>query len=109
MIAAVLHGEKAARALGRGIARGSAGCSAMHARHAVHGGETLRIDARRAARDDDLRLGPFAMQAADRLARLPRRLAGDGAGVDDDVSSAAPPCLARQLLRIRPCSAGSRR
>ena len=42
------------------------------------------IDLRGAAGDDDARLGTFAGDAADRLARLALGLGGDGAGVDDD-------------------------
>ena len=46
-----------------------------------HRGELLRIDLRGAAGDDDARLRPLALDAADRLARLPHRFRGHRAGV----------------------------
>ena len=55
------------------------------AEHAVdlgHGGESLRLDLRRAAGDDDARAGPLAADAADRLARLAHGLRRHRAGVD---------------------------
>src|SRR6478735_2956856 len=39
---------------------------------------------RRAAGDDNARIGPLALQPPDRLPRLRHRLVGDGAAVDDD-------------------------
>ena len=82
MIAAVLHGKQSARALNarkRAIWR----MFGENPRHPFNLGEAWRIEPRRAAGDDDLGLGPLAMQAADRLTRLSRGLARDGAGVDD--------------------------
>ncbi len=56
---------------------------------------------RRAAGDDDARVGAFAMQAADGLARLARRLRRDGAGVDDDeIFFPGAARLARERLRF---------
>ena len=49
-----------------------------------HVGKHFRLRLRRAAGDDDARLGPLALEAADRLPRLRHRLVGDGAAVDDD-------------------------
>jgi hypothetical protein len=49
-----------------------------------HGGEDLRLGLCGAAGDDDAGVRVLALHAADRLARLARRLGGDRAGVDDD-------------------------
>ena len=46
--------------------------------------EGLRLGLRRAAGDDDLRVRALALEAADRLARLPHGLGGHRAGVDHD-------------------------
>src|SRR5690606_36707625 len=46
--------------------------------------EQRRLRLRGAAGDDDARRRPFALEPADRLARLRHPLAGDGAGVDND-------------------------
>ncbi len=50
----------------------------------VHFRESLGLDLRGAAGDDDLRLRTLAPHLANGLARLPHCLAGHGAGVDDD-------------------------
>src|SRR5215813_132982 len=47
-------------------------------------GVALRRERRGAAGDDDARIRMLAAGAADRLARLPLRLRGYGAGVDHD-------------------------
>ena len=49
-----------------------------------HIGEHRGLGLRRAAGDDDARLGPFALQPPDRLPRLRDGLVGDRAAVDDD-------------------------
>ncbi len=91
MVAAVLHGEKGARLpLGGALGARLAGLD-EHAGDAVHDGKALGLDARRAAGDDDLRRGPLAVEAPDRLPRLARRLGGDGASVDDDALAASIP------------------
>ncbi len=83
------------------------------AEHAVdlgHAGEAGRLGLRGAAGDDDAALRVLALQPADRLARLLHRLAGDGAGVDDDGALQARrrrPSPWRWRNRAR--SAGSRR
>ena len=48
-----------------------------------HGGEMSRLGLRRAAGDDDARVRPLALDAADGLARLPHRFRGHRAGIDD--------------------------
>ena len=82
------------------------------ARHAFHGGKFRRRDGRGAAGDDDARVGAFAMQAADGLARLARRLRRDGAGVDDDkIFFPGAARLARERLRfddVEPAAEGDR-
>ena len=47
---------------------------AEHQRHFGHGGEGRRLALRGAAGDGDARIGPLALQPADRLARLTHRL-----------------------------------
>ena len=64
---------------------------AQHLVDLGHGGEAGGIDLGGAAGDDDAGLGILAPGLADRLARLARRLGGDGAGVDHDGALAAPP------------------
>ena len=59
------------------------------ARNLGHFGEAQRVDLGRAAGDDDLGIGVFAREAADCLARLPRRLGGHRACIDDDEVVAA--------------------
>ena len=49
-----------------------------------HRGEAGRVDLRGAARDHDPRRRVLAPRLADRLPGLAHRLAGDGAGVDED-------------------------
>ncbi len=49
-----------------------------------HVGKHCGLRLRRAAGDDDARLGPLALQSANGLPRLRHRLIGDGAAVDDD-------------------------
>lgn len=97
MVAAVLNGEKSARAF-----LGHAGAIWLRlrddARHAVHRREALRVDARGAASDDNARVRTLPMQSPDGLARLPGRLAGDGASVDDDRAGAG--MRARQFLAV---------
>ena len=83
MVAAILHGEHAARAFGGG-ARLRRRLRDDDPAHALHRGETLRIDARGAAGDDNFRLGPLPTQPADRLAGLARRFRRHRAGIDDD-------------------------
>ena len=58
-------------------------------RHLRHGRETLRLDLRRAAGDDDAGIRPVAGDPADRLPGLPRRLGRHRAGVDDDEAAVA--------------------
>src|SRR6185437_15887690 len=48
-----------------------------------HRGELRAIGLRGAAGDDDTCIRLLALELADRLPRLPHRLAGHGAGVDD--------------------------
>src|SRR6185503_9338938 len=48
-----------------------------------HRRETLRIDLRRAASDDDVRIGAFASRAPDGLPCLAHGFTGNGARVDD--------------------------
>ena len=60
-----------------------------------HFGEFLRLDLGRAAGDDDPRLGPLALETADRLAGLPGRFRRHGAGVDHDEAAFA--ALRRQI------------
>ena len=73
-----------------------------------HIGETLRFRLRRAARDDNARVGLVATKATDRLRRLSHRFTRDGAGVDDDrivepgVLSMPPHDLG--LVRIEPAA-----
>src|SRR5262249_26690174 len=50
----------------------------------AHVGEHRSLRLRRAAGHDNARIGPLALQAADRLPRLRHRLIGDGAAVDDN-------------------------
>ena len=111
MVAAVLHLDIGAGAIGRGfrqIGRGlfqaldvidphpfrrqglraiGAGRAfqaiAQHRIDLVHGGEGVRIDLGGAAGDDHSGARSFAAQAANSLARLPHRFGGDGAGVED--------------------------
>ena len=49
-----------------------------------HVGKHRGLRLRRAAGDDDARIGALALQPANRLPRLRHRLIGDGAAVDDD-------------------------
>ena len=69
---------------------------ADHAIDLVHGAEALRLDLSGAARDDNGCVWLFAPDAADRLARLARRLGGDGASVDDNEIAAS--CAFRRTL-----------
>ena len=107
MIAAVLHGKQPARALNarkRAIWR----MFGEDPRHPFNLGEAWRIEPRRAACDDDLGLWPLAMQPADRLTRLSRGLARDGAGVDDHRLTCAGVGFG-ELLRldgVKPASEG---
>ncbi len=57
---------------------------AEHEVDLVHGDEIVRLGLRGAAGHDDARIGVFAPRLADRLLCLAHRLAGDGAGVEDD-------------------------
>ncbi len=62
---------------------------ADHAENFRHGGELLGGDLGGAAGDDDFRARPLALDLADRLTGLARRLRRHRASVDDD--EAAPP------------------
>ena len=55
---------------------------AQHRIHFRHGGIGLGLDLRRAARDQDGAAGIFALQPADRLARLAHRFGRHRAGID---------------------------
>ncbi len=93
------------KAVGGGLLR-----IAEHARDLRHVGETLRIDLGGATGDDDVALRPLPLQAADGLARLARRLGGDGAGVDDDdIAALLCGCEAAHCFRfdeIEPAAEG---
>ncbi len=52
--------------------------------HLRHGRKGRPLDLRGTARHHDARIGLFALQPADGLARLAHRLAGHGAGVDEN-------------------------
>ena len=109
MVAAVLNGEEAARALGGGDGaepRARVRLEILvvvrdHPRDARHRGEVCRVKRRRAARDDDARRGPLAVKPPHRLAGAAQRLGGDGAGVDDgEVRFAESLRLTRELFRF---------
>ena len=76
----------------------------------THAGEGLRLGLRRAARDDDLRIGALALEAADRLARLAHGLRRHRAGVHHHgvCDAGAGGCVADhfRLVGVEPASEG---
>ncbi len=65
-----------------------------------HRAKALRLELGRASGDEDLRIGPLAARAADRLPGLPHRLGRHRAAVDDD------PVLARGRKRLHRLALG---
>ena len=76
--------------------------------HAGQAGPGVRIDLRRTAGDDDPRVRTFTMRASDGLTRLPLRLGGYRAGIDDDRVGQSRGMAAHDLglIRIQPAAEG---